>query len=54
MADLPEDRRGDPDTLLVLTYLLDHRTTTAARMTKLVQKPEAEVEAKLLELSAPV
>ena len=53
VADLPEDRRGDPDTLLVLTYLLDHRTTTAARMTKLVQKPEAEVEAKLLELSAP-
>lgn len=53
VADLPEDRRGDPDTLLVLLYLLDHRTTTAARMSKLVQKPEADVEAKLLELSAP-
>jgi len=53
VADLPEDRRGDPDTLLVLTYLLDHRTTTAARMARLVQKAETEVEAKLLELSAP-
>lgn len=53
VADLPEDRRGDPDTLLVLLYLLDRRTTTAARMAKLVQKPEAETEAKLMELSAP-
>ena len=53
VADLPEDRRGDPDTLLVLRYLLDRRTTTAARMAKLVQKSEAEVEVKLMELSAP-
>lgn len=53
VAALPDDRRGDPDTLLVLTYLLDHRTTTAARMAKLVQKSETEAEAKLLELSAP-
>lgn len=53
VADLPEDRRGDPDTLLVLMYLLDHRTTTAARMSKLVQRTDAETEARLMELSAP-
>lgn len=53
VADLPEYRRGDPETLLVLMYLLDHRTTTAARMAGLVQKSEAETESKLLELSAP-
>jgi len=53
VADLAQDRRGDPDTLLVLTYLLTHRTTTASRMAKLVQKTESETEARLLELSAP-
>lgn len=53
VADLPEGRRGDPDTLLVLAYLLDHRTTSAGRMARLVQKSESETEAKLLELSAP-
>lgn len=52
-ASLPEHRRGDTDTMLVHTYLLDHRTTTAARMAKLVQRTEAEMETKLLELSAP-
>lgn len=53
VAALPEDRRGDPDTLLILTYLLDHRTTSAVRMSRLMQKSETEAEAKLLELSAP-
>lgn len=53
VADLPLDRRGDPDTLLVLTYLLAHRTTTAARMAPIVQKSERETEARLLDLSAP-
>ena len=53
VTGLPEDRRGDPDTLLILTYLLDHRTTSAARMSRLMQKSETETEAKLLELSAP-
>ncbi len=53
VAALPEDRRGDPDTLLILTYLLDHRTTSAVRMSRLMQKSETETEAKLLELSAP-
>ena len=53
VARLPEDRRGDPDTLLTLTYLLDHRTTSAARMSRLMQRSETETEAKLLELSAP-
>lgn len=53
VAGLPDERRGDPDTLLVLTYLLTHRTTTAAKMAKLVQRTEAETERRLLELSAP-
>lgn len=53
VAGLPEDRRGDPDTLLILTYLLDHRTTSAARMSRIMQKSEPETEARLLELSAP-
>ncbi|THJ68757.1 transcriptional regulator [Arthrobacter echini] len=53
VASLPEDRRDDPDTLLVLTFLLQHRTTTARKMASLVQKNEAEVEAVLLHLSAP-
>lgn len=53
VAKLPEDRRGDPDALLTLLHLLDHRTTSAARMSRLMQRPEAEAEAKLLELSAP-
>lgn len=53
VADLPLERRGDPDALLTLTYLLTHRTTTAARMAPLMQKPESETEARLLELSAP-
>lgn len=51
-ADLPEGRRGDADTLLTLTYLLEHRTTTAAQMSPLFQKSQSETEAKLLELSA--
>ncbi|MDA8437616.1 MAG: putative DNA binding domain-containing protein [Propionibacterium sp.] len=53
VADLPLERRGDPDTLLILTYLLTHRTTTAVHMAPLMQKPESETEARLLELSAP-
>lgn len=53
VADMPEHRRSDPDALLVLMYLLDHRTTTAARMAKLVQRSEPETEVRLLELSAP-
>lgn len=53
VADLPVERRGDPDTLLVLTYLLTNRTTTAARMAKLVQRNEAETESRLMALSAP-
>lgn len=53
VAGLPEDRRGDPDTLLILTYLFEHRTTSAARMHRIMQKTETETETKLLELSAP-
>jgi len=53
VAELSEDRRSDPDALLVLIYLLDHRTTTATRMAPLVQRAESETEARLLDLSAP-
>ena len=45
VADLAQDRRGDPDTLLVLTYLLTHRTTTASRMAKLVSEPNCRPSA---------
>lgn len=51
-ADLPVDPSGDPDTLLVLMYLLVHHTTTASRMAKLFQKTETETEAQLIQLSA--
>lgn len=53
VAELSEDRRGDPDTLLVLTFLLRRRTTTAARMAPLMQKSVVEAEARLMDLSAP-
>lgn len=53
VSSLAEDRRDDPDTLLVLTHLLQNRTTTARKMAHLVQKDETEAEAILLHLSAP-
>ena len=53
VQDLPEHRRGDPDTLLVLTYLLTHRTTDARTMSLLLQKGVDETEAVLMALSAP-
>ena len=53
VAGLPEARRDDPDTLLVMTYLLTHRTTTARRMAPIMQKSEREAEDVLMRLSAP-
>ncbi|MGH8827841.1 MAG: ATP-binding protein, partial [Jiangellaceae bacterium] len=53
VAALPDERRADPDTLLVLTSLLRNRTVTAATMAPLMQKSEDETEAVLMALSAP-
>lgn len=53
VSTLSDDRRGDPDTLLVLTYLLTHRTTTAAKMAPIVQRTESETEERLLWLASP-
>lgn len=52
-ATLPDGRDGDPDTLLVMLTLLTRRTTTAAAMSPVVQKPVDEVEVILQELATP-
>lgn len=53
VSGLPEHRRGDPDTLLTILYLLDHRTTKATVMAPLMQRSEVEAEEQLLALSSP-
>ncbi len=52
-ATLPEERRSDPDTLLVMLALLGKRTVTAAELASTLQKEDDEVEGILLELSTP-
>ena len=52
-ATLPEDRRSDPDTLLVMLALLGKRTVTAAELASTLQKDDDEVDGILLELSTP-
>lgn len=42
VATLPEEHAEAPDTMLVLLTLLTHRTTTAAEMAPLLQRPESE------------
>lgn len=53
VSRMPAQRRHDPDTLLVLRQLLEHRTTTAQKMAPILQKSRDEVEAILMGLSAP-
>lgn len=53
VAGLPEHRRGDPDTLLTVLYLLDHRTTKASTMAPLMQRSAGEAEDQLLSMSSP-
>lgn len=53
VATLPENRRGDPETLLILRYLLSHRTVTARNIAGSMQRTPHEAEARLLALSAP-
>ncbi|MBY3555767.1 ATP-binding protein [Modestobacter lapidis] len=52
-ATLPEDRRSDPDTLLVMLALLGKRNVTATELVPRLQKDDGEVEAILLELTTP-
>ncbi|WP_198684010.1 ATP-binding protein [Brachybacterium sp. YJGR34] len=53
VAALPEDQREDPDALLVMTFLLTHRTVTARRIAPILQKTDRETESILMRLSAP-
>jgi ATP-dependent DNA helicase RecG len=53
VATIPEDRRSDPDVLLVLLRLLVHRTVTARDMAPVLQKGVEEVEDLLAVLSLP-
>lgn len=53
VAELQEERRANPDVLLVMTYLRAHRTTTAQKMAPMMQKPQWEAEEVLMGLSAP-
>lgn len=53
VSNLPDDRRGDPDTLLTILYLLEHRTTKASTMARLMQRSPAETEGQLLSMSSP-
>ncbi|WP_147251545.1 ATP-binding protein [Blastococcus sp. TBT05-19] len=50
---LPEDRRSDPDTLLVMLALLGKRNVTASELAPTLQKDDDEVEAILLQLATP-
>lgn len=52
-ATLPEDRRSDPDTLLVMLALLAKRNVTAAELAPTLQKDEDEVELILQQLAIP-
>lgn len=52
VAQLPGDEREDTDTLLVLFTLCSKRTTTAADLATILQKPKDETEQVLRRLSA--
>ena len=52
VAQLPEKERRDTDTMLVLLYLCDHETVTAARIARLLQRDDDEAEMVLQRLAS--
>jgi ATP-dependent DNA helicase RecG len=51
VAQLPDSEREDTDTLLLLVYLCDHETTTAAAVAPWLQRPADEAESILRRLT---
>jgi ATP-dependent DNA helicase RecG len=52
VAQLPEAERDDTDTMLILVYLLDHKTVQAQAVAPILQKSEAEALSSLRRLAS--
>lgn len=52
VAQLPEAERDDTDTMLILAYLLDHKTVQAQTVAPILQKSEAEALSSLRRLAS--